>query len=90
MNPVAWFVLGVVAGVIAKVIYPGSPKEGIFSAILLGIAGAFIGGSLATLLMEGSLSIASLTLTSPGVVFAVLGAIIAIVIWKNFSHQNMH
>jgi uncharacterized membrane protein YeaQ/YmgE (transglycosylase-associated protein family) len=88
MNPVTWFVLGVLAGVISKVIYPGHQRQGIFPTILLGIAGAFVGGSLAAVLMEGGLSIASTTLSNPGVILAVLGAIVAIFIWRGFSHQN--
>ena len=45
MNLVAWLVLGLLACAIAKAIYPGHQGGGILSTIVLGIVGAFIGGS---------------------------------------------
>jgi uncharacterized membrane protein YeaQ/YmgE (transglycosylase-associated protein family) len=50
MNIIAWIVLGLLAGAIAKLIYPGRQGGGILTTMLLGIIGAFIGGSLLTLL----------------------------------------
>ena len=38
-----WIVLGLVAGILAKLIIPGNPA-GCIVTILLGIAGAFVGG----------------------------------------------
>jgi len=58
MNILAWVVLGLIAGAIAKALYPGRQGGGIFSTILLGIVGAFIGGTLATILTTGSFSLA--------------------------------
>jgi uncharacterized membrane protein YeaQ/YmgE (transglycosylase-associated protein family) len=81
MNLLAWIVLGLLAGAIAKAIYPGYQGGGILSTILLGIAGAFIGGTLATLLTTGTLQLASTTFSLTGLFVAVLGALLAIWIW---------
>lgn len=81
MNIIAWIILGVLAGAIAKAIYPGTQGGGIISTIILGIIGAFLGGSLVTLLQTGSLQLAATSLSIPGVFVAVLGAIIAIYLW---------
>ncbi|HEY9739602.1 MAG TPA: GlsB/YeaQ/YmgE family stress response membrane protein [Coleofasciculaceae cyanobacterium] len=88
MNILAWLVLGLIAGAIAKAIYPGHQGGGILSTILLGIVGAFVGGSLAILLTTGNLSLAATTLSVPGIVLAVLGALVAIFIWHLFNRRR--
>ena len=90
MNLLAWIVLGLLAGAIAKAIYPGHQGGGILSTLFLGIVGAFIGGTLAMLLTTGSLYLASPTLSLPGVALAVLGAIIAIFIWQKFARRGVY
>lgn len=80
-NIIAWIVLGLIAGAIAKLIYPGRQGGGILSTMLLGIVGAFIGGTLMTLIQTGTLQLTAATLSIPGIVVAVLGAIIAIWLW---------
>ncbi len=87
MNLVAWLVLGLLAGAIAKAIYPGHQGGGILSTIVLGIVGAFVGGSLAVLLTTGSLALAAPSLSIPGIVVAVLGAMIAIFLWYSFASR---
>lgn len=81
MNIIAWIVLGVLAGAIAKLIYPGRQGGGILSTMLLGIVGAFIGGTLMTLIDTGTLQITATALSIPGVFVAVLGSLIAIWLW---------
>ena len=80
MNLIAWAVLGIVAGAIAKLLYPGDQGGGILSTMVLGIIGAFLGGSLVTLVMTGTISLATFP-GIPGLVVAILGAMIAIFLW---------
>ena len=89
MNILAWIVLGLLAGAIAKAIYPGYQGGGILATMVLGIVGAFIGGTLATLLTTGRLYIASATFSIPGLFVAVLGALIAIWIW-HMMHRRAY
>lgn len=44
MGILAWIVIGLVAGLIAKAIMPGRDPGGIIVTMLLGIAGALLGG----------------------------------------------
>ncbi|BAZ51039.1 GlsB/YeaQ/YmgE family stress response membrane protein [Nostoc sp. CENA67] len=81
MNIIAWIILGLLAGAIAKAIYPGYQGGGILSTMILGIVGAFIGGSLYSLLQYGTLQLTAASLTLPGLFIAVIGAIIAIYLW---------
>jgi uncharacterized membrane protein YeaQ/YmgE (transglycosylase-associated protein family) len=81
MNLIAWTVLGLLSGAIAKAIYPGSQGGGILSTIILGIVGAFLGGSLYSLISTGSIQLAATSLSIPGLGISVLGAILAIYLW---------
>ncbi|MEQ9553746.1 MAG: GlsB/YeaQ/YmgE family stress response membrane protein [Coleofasciculus sp. G3-WIS-01] len=89
MNILAWIVLGLLAGAIAKAIYPGHQGGNIISTLLLGIVGAFVGGTLATLLTTGELAMTATALSIPGIVLAVLGAILAIFIWQRFAQRRV-
>jgi uncharacterized membrane protein YeaQ/YmgE (transglycosylase-associated protein family) len=90
MNIIAWIVLGLIAGAIAKAIYPGSQGGGILATMVLGIIGAFVGGSVATLVTTGKLALtaAGTGLSIPGIFVAVLGAIIAIFIWGLITRSS--
>ena len=87
MNLIAWVVLGLLAGAIAKAIYPGYQGGSILATLVLGIVGAFIGGTLANLLQTGNLTLTSATLSLPGLFVAVLGAMIAIFLYYKFSRR---
>jgi uncharacterized membrane protein YeaQ/YmgE (transglycosylase-associated protein family) len=56
MNIITWILLGLVAGVLAKFIMPGRDPGGIIVTILLGVAGAFLGGFIATRVGWGDLT----------------------------------
>ncbi len=44
MGIIAWIILGLLAGLIAKALLPGDDPGGLIITTLIGIAGAFIGG----------------------------------------------
>jgi uncharacterized membrane protein YeaQ/YmgE (transglycosylase-associated protein family) len=85
MNILAWIILGLIAGAIAKAIDPAARGSGILGTIVLGIIGAFVGGILATLLTTGKLVLTASTLSIPGIIVAVIGAIIAVFIWHRIG-----
>jgi uncharacterized membrane protein YeaQ/YmgE (transglycosylase-associated protein family) len=53
MGIIAWIILGLLAGFIAKAILPGDDPGGFIITTLIGIAGAFIGGFIAKALGFG-------------------------------------
>jgi uncharacterized membrane protein YeaQ/YmgE (transglycosylase-associated protein family) len=89
MNIIAWIVLGLLAGAIAKAIVPGRQGGSWLSTMLLGVVGAFIGGSLHTFMQTGTLQLTAPGLSVPGVFVAVLGAIIAIFLYGLMARNNV-
>jgi uncharacterized membrane protein YeaQ/YmgE (transglycosylase-associated protein family) len=55
MGIIGWIVLGLLAGAIAKLIMPGDDPGGIIVTMLIGIAGAIVGGLIASALDIGDL-----------------------------------
>ena len=53
MGILSWIVLGLIAGALAKLLMPGKDGGGWLVTMGLGIAGAFVGGYLGTMLGLG-------------------------------------
>jgi len=79
MGILAWIVLGLVAGAIAKLLMPGRDPGGWIVTMLLGIAGAFVGGWIGSMLW-GSTGVNGLNLPSIGL--AILGAVVLLAIYR--------
>jgi len=56
MGLLLWILFGLIVGVIAKFLMPGSGPRGIIITIVLGIVGALLGGWIASLLGIGSIT----------------------------------
>ncbi|AQP45061.1 GlsB/YeaQ/YmgE family stress response membrane protein [Tessaracoccus flavus] len=75
---IAYIVIGLLGGAIAKAIMPGRQGGGWVATILLGIVGALLGGFLGGLLFNVSYDeIFSVS----GLIFSVLGALLVLVIY---------
>ena len=75
-------VVGLIAGALAKWVMPGPDPGGIIVTILLGIAGAFVGGYLARLVGIGGGPIMS-------IVIATLGAILLLTIYRLITRRTV-
>ena len=78
MGFLSWLVLGLVVGVIAKFVMPGKDPGGFVITIILGIAGAFVGGFIGSKIGFGTVSGFDLR----SLLIAVGGAIILLVIYR--------
>ena len=56
MGMISWIVMGLITGALAKWIMPGNDPGGLIVTILIGIAGAFVGGFIGTLVGLGSVT----------------------------------
>ena len=54
MGIISWLIMGLIVGALAKFIMPGKDPGGIFVTILICIAGAFVGGFIASTIGLGS------------------------------------
>lgn len=74
-----WIIFGLIVGVLAKLIMPGRDPGGFIISILLGIAGALLGGFIGS----------ALGLYRPGeaagFIMSLLGAILLLWIYRQFS-----
>lgn len=52
MGIIAFLVLGLIAGAIAKALMPGDDRGGFFVTMLLGVVGAVLGGWLGSLILD--------------------------------------
>ena len=79
MNIIAWIVFGLIAGAVAKLLMPGRDPGGWIVTMLLGIAGAFVGGWVGSAIW-GSEGVTGFNLGSLGL--AVVGAIVLLLIYR--------
>lgn len=79
-----WILFGLVAGVIAKLLMPGRDPGGFIITILLGIAGAFLGGFLGQMMGlygEGE---------PAGLIMAIVGAFLLLALYRAFAGRRVH
>ena len=75
---IAYIVIGLLGGAIAKAILPGKQGGGWIATILLGIAGALIGGFLGGLLFNVNYND---VFSFQGLITSIIGAILLLVIY---------
>jgi len=79
---IGWIVVGLIAGILAKMIMPGRDPGGIIVTILIGIAGGLLGGFAASRFGLGGGS------NMMNILIATLGAIVLLVIYRLFASRS--
>jgi uncharacterized membrane protein YeaQ/YmgE (transglycosylase-associated protein family) len=74
----SWIILGLIVGVIAKLLMPGNDPGGFLVTILLGIAGALLGGFLGTYFSVGDVTGFNMV----SLALAVGGALLLLVLYR--------
>ena len=87
MGIVGWIVLGLLAGLIAKAIMPGTERLGIILTTLLGIGGALLGGFIATALGMGDPIDEFFDLSTW--LAAIAGTLIILILWNAISQRRI-
>ena len=78
MGIFSWILLGLLAGVIAKIIMPGDDPGGFVITILIGIAGAIVGGFLGSFLGFGKVQSFNIT----NILIATGGSIVLLMLYR--------
>jgi uncharacterized membrane protein YeaQ/YmgE (transglycosylase-associated protein family) len=84
MGIISWIVVGLIAGLLAKWIMPGSEPGGFIVTVLIGMAGASIGGFIVRLL--GGAGATGFNVWS--ILVATLGAIVLLFLYGLIARQT--
>ena len=86
MGIIGWILLGFLVGVIAKAVLPGEERGGCILTTLLGIAGALLGGFLASIFGLGDPIDEFFDLSTWAA--AIVGAILILALWRALSERR--
>ncbi|SER28086.1 GlsB/YeaQ/YmgE family stress response membrane protein [Neolewinella agarilytica] len=84
MGILSWLILGLVAGYLGKMIHPGEEGGGWLMTMLLGVAGAALGGAVSTLLGLGDAT--GLDLWS--IIIATAGSVLVLMIYYRIKGRR--
>jgi uncharacterized membrane protein YeaQ/YmgE (transglycosylase-associated protein family) len=83
MAILSWILFGLVVGIIAKLLMPGRDPGGFIVTILLGIAGALVGGFIGRAMGFYG------TNQSAGWIVSILGAIILLALYRMMVRRHV-
>jgi uncharacterized membrane protein YeaQ/YmgE (transglycosylase-associated protein family) len=83
MGLIAFLIMGLIAGFIARWLMPGPDPMGWVSTMVVGIVGSFVGGTIAALIFGGTLEI-----SAAGLIGSILGALIVLWAWRQFRGRS--
>jgi uncharacterized membrane protein YeaQ/YmgE (transglycosylase-associated protein family) len=78
MGIFSWIIMGLIVGALAKFLMPGKDPGGIIVTVLIGIAGAFIGGFVGAKMGLGTVSGFNLG----SIALATGGALLLLIIYR--------
>lgn len=84
MGILTWIILGLIAGAIARLLIPGKQPGGLITTILLGIAGAVIGGYIGNALLGKTIT----GIDTSSIILAVIGSVIVIAIYSTIFGKH--
>lgn len=84
MGLISWIVIGLLAGLLARWIMPGEDPGGIIVTILVGMAGASVGGFIVSIL--GGAGATGFNVWS--ILVATLGAVILLTLYRLFARRT--
>ena len=85
MGILAWIILGLIAGAIAKAIMPGRDPGGFIVTALIGIVGAVIGGFLGNMIF-GIAGVSGVDIRS--ILISVVGALLLLWIYRMATRRT--
>jgi uncharacterized membrane protein YeaQ/YmgE (transglycosylase-associated protein family) len=74
------FVIGIIAGYLARAIVPGRDAMSFGQTVLLGIVGSFVGGFIGYLLFGADFDDGAVQ--ASGIIGSILGAILALLVYR--------
>lgn len=87
MSLIAFLIIGLVAGLIARALMPGNQSMGLLATMLLGIVGSFVGGLLSSLISTNG---NWLSLHPTGLIFSTIGALLVLALVGFAGRGRLH
>jgi uncharacterized membrane protein YeaQ/YmgE (transglycosylase-associated protein family) len=78
MALIAWLIVGLVAGALARLLVPGRDPMGLVGTLLLGLAGSIVGGLIAVLLTDRTMG----EFSASGLLGSILGGVVVLVAYR--------
>jgi uncharacterized membrane protein YeaQ/YmgE (transglycosylase-associated protein family) len=78
---ISWIVVGLIAGILGKLIMPGRDPGGFLLTVVIGMMGAIVGGLLVNLL--GGVGVTGFNIWS--ILVATLGAVVLLALYRLFA-----
>ncbi|MEU9924041.1 GlsB/YeaQ/YmgE family stress response membrane protein [Streptomyces griseoluteus] len=88
MGIIAWILIGLIAGFIAKAILPGKDPGGVIITILIGIAGGLLGGFLGKVIFHVDSIDGFFDLSTW--IAAVIGSVILLLLYRVITGNRRH
>jgi len=80
-----WFlVIGLIAGLLARLIMPGRDSMSLLVTILLGIVGSIIGGVISWAIWGQQTS----GIPTSGLILSIIGAIVVLFVWRQIKGRS--
>jgi len=85
MHIIGWIIFGLIVGALARFLMPGPQPMGLLMTCLIGIAGSFVGGTIANALRGGSLA----NPVPAGWIGAILGTILLLFVYRRVAGRTL-
>jgi len=87
MGIIAFIIIGLIAGLIARAILPGRQSMGLLATTLLGMVGSLVGGLVGSLFVrDGRL----FDLRPSGLIMSIIGAIVVLLLVGAAGRRRVH
>jgi uncharacterized membrane protein YeaQ/YmgE (transglycosylase-associated protein family) len=80
MSIIAWLVIGLLAGALARLLVPGRDPMGLLATLVLGLVGSLVGAFLARVLFGDTDGV--------GLLGSTIGAVIVLLVWNAFTRSR--
>jgi uncharacterized membrane protein YeaQ/YmgE (transglycosylase-associated protein family) len=78
MALIAWLIVGLIAGFVARAVVPGRDPLGLVGTLVLGLVGSLVGGLIAVALTDRTIE----EFSAAGLLGSIVGGIVALLVYR--------
>jgi len=80
---IALFIIGIVAGYLARLLVPGPDPMGFLQTVALGVVGSFVGGFLGYLIFDADVDEGAFQ--ASGIIGSIIGSVVVLIVYNLMS-----